>query len=271
MSIRNKTKGVKMKSKVALAVVAVLGIFFVQPAEANQGKSLVIIDSYFDSRSVKDNVVCITLSSNTPCIDERNAKIASPLSSNVNHGNAMIEVAKKQNPNIKIIALKSAGTSTADVNAGNFLEALKWINNNSSNIGAVSISRNLGTTKGSECIMPVRNIDAKTGDQQIRSLISVLSQKNIPIFAATGNTFGSTKIDYPACISSVNAVTAPGLADNTTVKYSADLVTLPGIGNNFSSTLFNLIPLTTSTATVAVATQYLVNGISPIKLVKVNA
>jgi hypothetical protein len=271
MSIRNKTKGVKMKSKVALAVVAVLGIFFVQPAEANQGKSLVIIDSYFDSRSVKDNVVCITLSSNTPCVDERNARITQSPKDNVNHGNAMIEVAKRQNPNIKIIALRSAGTSTADVNAGNLLEALKWINNNSSNIGAVSISRNLGTTKGTGCVMPARNINAKTGDQEIRSLISALNQKNIPIFSSAGNKFQSTAIEYPACISSVNAVTAPGFADNSTVKYSADLLKLAGLGDNFSSTLFGLIPLSTSTATVAVATQYLVSGMSPTKLVKVNA
>jgi hypothetical protein len=262
----------KMKKIIALAAVL---FSVVVPIQANgaETKSLVIIDSYFDSKVTDKNVSCIVVSTNSSCTDV--VTITSPLVGNViNHGNAMVEVAKRQNANLKIIALRSApasAKSVADVTPAMFIDALKWVDNNSNNVGAVSFSRYFN--HATKPCMPTTSAPytPELADAAIKSLISSLNSKGIQIFAATGNTFGSTKIDYPACLSSVNAVTAPGLADNSAVKYSADLIRLPLLGDNYLSSVFKAIPLTTSSATASVAAQYVSLGSIIGKPVKVTA
>lgn len=268
---------VKMKRNKMKKIVALLAVLFsvVVPVQANgaDSKSLVIIDSYFDSKVLGLNVSCIVVETKSSCTDVVTITNSS-IGNNINHGNAMVEVAKRQNPSIKIIALRSAPASSksvADVTPVMFIEALKWVDSNSQNIGAVSFSRYFNSP--SKPCMPSSSapytVDA--ADAMIKSLISSLNSKGIQVFASAGNTFGGTKIDYPACLSSVNAVTAPGFADSTSVKYSANLVRLPLIGDNFSSTLFKTIPLTTSSATASVAAQYVFIGSIVGKPVKVTA
>jgi hypothetical protein len=271
---------VKMKRNKMKKIVALVAVLFsvVVPIQAHgaDSKALVIIDSYFDSKVNNSNVSCIVVATDSACTDV--VTVTSPLfGNNINHGNAMVEVAKRQNPNIKIIALRSApasAKSVADVTPAMFIDALTWVNNHSSNVGAVSFSRYFN--HATKPCMPTTSAPytPELGDAAIKSLIASLNSKGIQVFAATGNTFGSTKIDYPACLSSVNAVTAPGLADNATVKYSALLGTLSSPIYNFQSTIIiggqNVIPLTTSSATSAVAAQYVSLGSIIGKPVKVN-
>jgi hypothetical protein len=102
----------------------------------------------------------------------------------------MVEVAKKQNPNLSMILLSSAAVSAksvSGVNAGNLIDALRWVEANSSTIGAVSLSRYMNGRK--ECSPASINTAPHGGvakaDQIIRTLIANLNSKGIPVFVST--------------------------------------------------------------------------------------
>jgi hypothetical protein len=265
----------KMKKIVALVAVLFSVVVPIQ-AHGADSKALVIIDSYFDSKVTNSNVSCIVVATDSACTDIVTA--TSPLfGNNINHGNAMVEVAKRQNSNLKIIALRSApasAKSVADVTPAMFIDALTWVNNHSNSVGAVSFSRYFN--HATKPCMPTTSIPytPELGDAAIKSLIASLDSKGIKVFAAAGNTPG-TKIDYPACLSSINSVTAPGYADAPVVKYSAFLGTVLAPIYNFQSTIIignqNVVPITTSSATVAIAAQFVSIGSIVGKTVKVTA
>ena len=255
-------------------IVALVAVLFsvVVPVQAQaDSKSLVIIDSYFDSRATGATIVCApTLNCSTT------AKPSTSIEDNTNHGDAMVEVAKRQGAT-NIIALRSAATPTSNVNAGNFIEALTWVNNNSSTVGAVSFSRFFNSVKMStsltECSPASENTapygGASGADKKIRDLITALNTKGIKVFAAVGN--GKKSIDYPACILNTASVTSPNPNDIKTVDvdFNISLITLPGIGSNFLGTIdwknpkmINpfVIPQATSSATAAVAAKWVVTG-----------
>lgn len=259
-----KKKGMK-KLIIALSVLA-LSVTAV-PAQA-ETKSLAIIDSYFDNASV-----CVALSG---CSVNLASKPA-PLSNPANHGNGMVEVAKKQNPNLNIVTIRSANTTakaTNEMTTGDFIRALSWVDKNSSGIGAVSISR---AFNGNKACSPNTAGTAEFGgatkaDQTVRSLIASLSAKGIPVFAATGNKFGA-KVDYPACILETTSVSvgSPNKAGQPTSAYTFDINTdyfASATVYSFKSPVFGLIPNTTSAGNVAVAAKYL-SGILDSKFVNV--
>jgi hypothetical protein len=265
-----------VKKFIALIVVLFSVAVPVNSVAADQ-KALVIIDSYFDSKVSAPNITCITLQ-NVTCTDIVTAKSTS-LASDINHGNAMAEVAKKQNPNMSIILLRSASVSATTVNpvnAGNFIDALRWVAANSSKVGAVSFSRYFNGQSG--CSPATVNTAGVYGgviqaDKTIRELIASLNTKGIKTFVATGNTKG-TKIDYPACIAETVSVSSGSLNKSGTMvsNYAWDLNTDFFADYNvlgYKSAILGVIPQTTSSATVAVASQYL-SGITLTKVVKVN-
>jgi hypothetical protein len=254
--------------KIAVGFVAVIfSSMFLMPSEAATPKALVIIDSYFDSKVYNADVTCITLA-NTTCTDVVTTQTSS-LSSDINHGNAMAEVAKKQNESLSIILLRATTPSSKTVNpvnAGNFIDALNWVNTNSSKVGAVSLSRYFNGNK--QCSPASVNTAPYGGvsgaDRTIRSLISKLNSKGIPVFVSTGNKVG-TKIDYPACITDVVSVSTGGRnSQGNIVSVNAFDINTDYFGSsdfsNYESNVFGLIPQTTSSATVAVAAQWLTIG-----------
>lgn len=263
--------------KIVIGIIAVLGIVYLQPAQAQNPKSLVIIDSYFDSKVNAPNIKCITLQ-NVACTDIVIAN-SSSLSHEFNHGNAMAEVAKKQSSAISVILLRSgtaSKNSVAGVNAGNFIDALNWVNNNSATVGAVSLSRFFnGTRSCSPASVNTAPYGGVSGaDKTIRTLISTLKTKGIPVFVSTGNKQGTT-IDYPACITDTVSVTTGSLnASGVLQSLNAMDVNTDYAGDNsvysFASPVFGLIPNTTSSSTVAVASQYMLSGFSLTKVVKVT-
>lgn len=272
MSIRTKTKGVKMKSKVALAVVAVLGIFFVQPAEANPGKSLVIIDAYFDSKVSAPNVKCITLT-NQVCTDvitkpellQGNKEVEA-----FTHGNRMVQTAQKQASLGSIILLRTSTPSQGKkaniggTNANQLISALQWVNNNSSSVGAVSTSIDIYNKNAKTCAENVGRADGNSpAHLTILSLISSLKAKNIPVFAATGNT--GTVISYPGCITDTVSVGVGSFSDSGVLAplYSFDVNT-----DYFASS--KIMNFSTSIATAAVAAKYVAGGFSTTKVVEIN-
>jgi hypothetical protein len=258
-----------MKKLSALFISVIIPV----TSQAADQKSLVIIDSYFDSRVISDSVKCITPNGGA-C--QYTAKLPFPasISHNTNHGNAMVEVAKKQNPSISIIAISAAGP-TSDVNAGHFIESLRWVSANSEKVSAVSISRFFNGP--SICSPASVNTAAYGGvlgaDKIIKELIVSLKLKGVQVFASTGNKPG-TKIDYPACIVDTVSVSTGDfnksgvLVSANALDANTDFVAPMGVFS-YSSNLFKLIPQTTSSATAAVAAQYVTNGVLPSKVVKV--
>jgi hypothetical protein len=264
--------------KIVFGIIAVLGIAYIQPAQAQSPKSLVIIDSYFDSKVNAPNIKCITLQ-NIACTDVVIGTNSS-VSHEFNHGNAMAEVAKRQSSSIPITLLRSTTpnkNSVSGVNAGNFIDALTWVSNNSSSVGAVSVSR-FFTNPNGRCSPSSVNTASYGGiskaDLKIRELIATLKSNGIPVFASTGNKRGSS-IDYPACITDTVSVTTGSLDSSGTLQsgnaidantdYAGDSAVF-----SFTSAVFGLIPNTTSASTVAVASKYLISGFAPNKVVPVN-
>lgn len=246
-----------MKKVVLLIVALVAALFPTTQAQANN-KSLVIIDSYFDSRALVGNTTCVTLS-NTICTDDIKVIPAQP-SHEVNHGNSMALVARKQSASINILLVRSGtvvinkrDANKSYVNAmtvDQLNQALLFVKNNASKISAVSLSR--GSADKGTCSTTNRNTDAS-----IKSLISQLKSMNIPVFISTGNKPGSP-VEYPACISDSMSVAAGigGTVYNSNYSSSVDYVgSTPA--NVFSYNLGSmLVPQTTSSATAAVAAQY---------------
>jgi len=251
-----------MKKIVLLIVALVAALFPTTQAQANN-KSLVIIDSYFDSRALIGNTTCVTLS-NTACTDDIKVIPAQP-SHEVNHGNSMALVARRQSASVSILLVRSGtvvinkkDASKSYVNAitvDQLNQALLFVKNNASKISAVSLSR--GSVNNGTCSTTNRKTDAS-----IKSLISELKRINIPVFVSTGNKPGSP-VEYPACILDSMSVAAGigGTVYNSNYNSSVDYVgSTPA--NVFSYNLGSmLIPQTTSSATAAVAAQY-VSGVT---------
>jgi hypothetical protein len=174
---------------------------------------------------------------------------------------AMVEVARRNNPEVPLVLLRSATVSNKGavgiLNGNDFLAALKWVDANSSNVSAVSFSYGLSgnMTKPGECkLSPTGLVNIKIVDPAIRSTVANLKNKGIPVFVSTGNDSNRKPVAYPACITdTVSVSTFPvGNHDANTDYFGV----LPTGKFNYGSVLFGLIPQTTSSANVAVATQW---------------
>jgi hypothetical protein len=226
------------------------------PTPAVNTKPIVIIDSYFDTRVANTTIVCIATDKcvNTPKPSKR-------VSDPVNHGMAMVEVARRNNPDVPLILVRSATVSNKGavgiLNGNDFLAALKWVDTNSSNVSAVSFSYGLSgnMTKPGDCkLSPTGLVNVKIVDPAIRATVASLKNKGIPVFVSTGNDSNRKPVAYPACITdTVSVSTFPvGNHDANTDYFGV----LPTGKFNYGSVLFGLIPQTTSSANVAVATQW---------------
>lgn len=235
-----------------------------EEAKRDNVKALVIIDSYFDSRVSSENISCLVLETKLPCTDVVTKKEAS-LASEINHGNAMIEVAKKQSQDVKIIALRSGNASAnyvSGVTPAQFISALKWVEANSDKVGAVSFSRYFNHPSKSCTPSSSSAFTPEAADLEIRKLVASLGSRGVPVFAATGNN-AKKAVDYPACILEVNSVSvgsvnkfgalAPGGANDANTDFFAPL----GATLTYKSALLGKINNTTSSATVAAASNWL--------------
>lgn len=269
-----------MKKIVALVAVLFSVVVPVQSQAADE-KALVIIDSYFDSRVVNAQIICVEVK--LDC-----SKIMKPtrsFSDNVNHGSAMAEVALRQNSNLKLLLLRTTKSAT-DVTGADLIRALQWVDNNSAVVGAVSFSRSISNNanKGN-CQLSSTGLIASpfatvpAADAEIKRLISSLASKGIPFFASTGNYKSglTTSVTYPACLPITSSVTANNY---TQALYNLDtdfIGSLPEgslYTTNYKSRIsFDgvtfVVPQTTSSATVATAAQYITKGTLAQKVVNV--
>jgi len=253
-----KIKRNKMKKLVVLTALLFSVVIPVQAHGADQ-KALVIIDSYFDSRVTKANIVCVALDG----CQVNPTNIPSSFSDNINHGDAMADVAQKQNPLLNLILLRSANASklsVQDMNGADLIRALTWVDSNSSSVSAISFSRSISNNqKVGECKMPTTGLvgtkfqTPATASAEIIRLITSLNAKGIPFFASTGNTSNKYVI-FPGCLPITNSVTTLTQLSDTNTDFSG--IIGDGSVSNYKGTVFPLIPQTSSSATVAVAATW---------------
>ena len=226
------------------------------PTPVVNSKPIVIIDSYFDTRVTNTTIVCIATDK---CVNT--AKPSARVSDAVNHGTAMAEVARRNNPEVPLVLLRSATVNNkgavGTLNGNDFLAALKWVDANSSTVSAVSFSYNLSgnMSKPGECkLSPTGLVNIKVVDPQIRTTVASLKSKGIPVFISTGNDSNRKPVNYPACITdTVSVSTFPVGNHDANRDYFG---VLPEGKWNYKSAFFGSIPQTTSSATIAVATQW---------------
>ena len=182
---------VQTKKTVKIFVVTFIALFFSSSSSAASNGSIVIIDSYFDARIPNATIVCIATDK---CINV--AKLSTKVSDAVNHGTAMAEVARRNNPNVPLVLLRSANVdkkgAVGILNGNNFLAALKWADANSLTVSAVSFSYNLSgnMSKPGDCkLSPTGLVDINKTDPAIRATILNLNSKGIPVFVSTDLQF----------------------------------------------------------------------------------
>ncbi len=256
---------VKMKRNKMKKIVALLAVLFsvVVPVQAQANdKSLVIIDSYFQSALATNPINSL----GAPCAQSKPVKGATA-SSPYNHGTAMYAVAKLQNPNLPIIPI-CASNAQSDVFPSQLISSLQWVKNNSDKVSAVSISLTFNKTR-LECLptSPAKKDDL-VNDTQIRSLIKDLNNAGIPVFASAGNSTNKS-YSYPGCIADTYSVVHAdnlGLgmvpwSNQSNTKYFVKLSD-DGSKFNYNSTLVGLVAHTSSSSTAAVAAMWVTNKVA---------
>jgi hypothetical protein len=244
------------------------------PEELPAEKALVIIDSYFDSSKISGDVVDI-------CIAKVGCEIIptpiAGISSAYNHGTAMAYLARKANPDVKLYLVRASssfknartGRVTINVINGNdLLNALAWVEQNLEDVSAVSFSYRISSNvRPGDCkLSTVGAVNVRVVDPQIRSAITRLKDSGVPFFASTGNDRNRKPVDYPACIPDTMSVAA-GVGGSILALSNHDSNTnyvgaLPANTFNYTSSVFRLIPQTTSSATVSVAALWTRNMVT---------
>lgn len=251
-------------------IIALVAILFsvVVPVQAQADtKSLVIIDSYFQSNVALNPIT----PSGTSC--PQTAPISGALASSpYNHGTAMYAVAKLQNPALNIIAICGANAKT-EMTPAQFISSLQWVEKNASMVKAVSFSRYFN--HATKPCMPTASAPwtPDTADKEIKRILTVLKQKGILVFASTGND--KTKpVNYPACIVDTASVVHANEVGSALGQFDVNtdyFVKISDDGSKFSySTTIGLVAHTSSSATAAIAAMWSSDAVTS-KIVKAAA
>jgi len=249
--------------------------------EIKESKAIVIVDSYFDSSKISGDVVNICIA-RVGC--EFTPNPIAGVAGAFNHGTAMAYLARKANPDAKLILVRAASATKnprtgvvtlAVVNGNDFLNSLRWTVSNKDTVSAVSFSYNLsGNMKMGECkLSTTGSVNVGVVDPQIRFTVSQLKTAGVPVFASTGNDSNRKPVAYPACIPDVMSVAA-GVGDSLVRSSNYDANTdfvgaLPANTFTYSSSVFGAIPQTTSSATASVAALW-TRGLATEKFVRVS-
>ena len=204
-----------MRNKIVFVLILTLTSTMASSAQAEQPKSLVIIDTAISAdqtwaQSILIEEACFIEYGKCPngqnfMEGKGSASIQGSAVKDVamHHGTQMASIAYQINPSTKLIMVRIAGLSakgyTNTYTTKAVVKALNWVKDNSTrlNVGAISLS--IGRSY-SQPQCPIEN--------ELRSIIQSLDASNIPVIASSGNGYNRTKIDYPACISEVVAIGA---------------------------------------------------------------
>ena len=258
-----------MKKTIAFAAIAAIPFMGISPAQAVEKPSVVIIDSGFDTNTIKPiKEVCILVTKNCnngKDFDESagssNTKIAllPNWKSEWNHGLIMADIVRQINPDANLIFIRNAiVTSKGAINIGGideFKKSLQWVIDNKSKYNIVSVSFSRGQQAylktSTEC--PV--------DRTIQSQIVTLQNLGTATVIAAGNNANKSYIDYPACIPEAVAISGIFSQNYTPNIWSSYRQTLRTNSSNLTdffaygnfNTVAGLVADSTSSSTAAFA------------------
>jgi hypothetical protein len=270
----------KMKKALLALLSATLLITVTQPAQAEDQKVLAIIDTAINSNNFSSIIheVCFTTikstnpSQNMSCPNgelfmEGKGSASAPWPASINngtyHGDTMAKAALVNNPNIKIVFIRaynvsSLGNSSTPYDGSTIVKALDWVNNNASKYSIDAVSVSLSGINTATKSLHIGCTDP-TILNPFQNQVSSLNEKNVPIFAATGNDRLTTVVGFPACVPGVIGVGALGNATQlekaTNTGPGLDMVALGTV----RVTKYNGSPTNTagtSVATVVSAAAY---------------
>lgn len=199
--------------KVALAVAVILGFVVIQPVQAEETKTIAIIDTAVDSNKIPNVIYEVCFTFNNTCQNKTgfqegkgSAMINDWKIKGADHGYNMAQVAVQTDPNIKIVFIRIADEKVYDTfsiirNDGSSLDkAIDWVSKNSArfNISAVSVSQSRSNFTAGTCPTDVIFTNA----------VATLNTANVPVFVATGNDSKKNQVGFPACVNGVIGVGA---------------------------------------------------------------
>lgn len=214
-----------MKTKVkVIAALSMAASLLTVPANAAQSKTLVIIDSGFNTVLLKDNIVAEACFIEYGKCPNGQSTMTGPGAATLastdaakdktfSHGTQMAMIAKTVNPGVQLVLIRIVGRSDKGFantyTTRSVSTALAWLQNNMQlNPAAVSLS--VGRSY-KETACPI--------ESGLQEQVAWFKQTGVAVFASAGNGSNPNKVDYPACIPDVIAVGA------TDTRYSQRGVT----------------------------------------------
>jgi hypothetical protein len=121
------------------------------------------------------------------------------------HGTQMSSVVASLNPNVNIIFIRIVGITKdgyrASTTDASVVKALDWVVANQSKYNIASVAMSQGNHD-----IATYNVSCK--NNVLSSDIDKLKALNIPVMFPAGNSYDTTRVDYPACIPQTIAVGA---------------------------------------------------------------
>ena len=211
--------------KIAVGLIAVFGLTVLQPAYAEDKKSIVIIDTAIDTSLPELNgkiVHEVCLMEELRCPNNKSfmegpgsatLPVTQVYSGGFEHGTRMAQVAARINPDMNIVFIrifpmdKKGNVATSAANANSTVkQALDWVINNKTKFNIVAVSTSLGhrpRKHGATYCSINRRFDAG-----LKLSIASLKTMGVASVFATGNNADKSRIDYPSCLSDSVAVSS---------------------------------------------------------------
>lgn len=205
--------------KVAVGIVAVLSLVFLQPVHAEPSKSIVIIDTAIDSSipqikaklvqevCILDRMLCPNGTKFQEGLGAATLPSSQALVKGFEHGTYMTLIANKVNPDANIIFIRIAGMksngSMDTYSVFDVEKALAWTITNKEKYNIVSVSASMGShvLKTGLNYCPTNATHAG-----LVGNIDKLLALNVATMFAAGNNRDYDRIDFPACITQAVAI-----------------------------------------------------------------
>lgn len=205
--------------KVAVGIVAVLSLVFLQPVHAEPSKSIVIIDTAIDSSipevkaklvqevCILDRMLCPNGTNFQEGVGAATLPSTQALKGGFEHGTYMTLIANKVNPDANIIFIRIAGMksngSIDNYSVFDVEKALAWTITNKEKYNIVSVSASMGSHILGTGLKYCPTNATHSG---LVGNIDKLLALNVPTIFAAGNNRDYKRIDFPACITQAVAV-----------------------------------------------------------------
>ena len=221
-----------MKKIAVGLLVAILAVLSVEPVNAADNNTLVIIDTAVDATKIPNIIYEVCFTQEKTCsnkTNEQEGKDSAAVSKwslgfntklSVDHGNQVAQAAVIANPNIKIIFIRIADERPTNIHwySESRQKAIEWVVKNTSKFGIKAVSMSQSTKDASSTTLYTQ-ITCPNDVAFKSSLQSLLSQK-VLVFAASGND-GKPGLGFPSCIPGVIAVGALKPSKTAKIPYTA--------------------------------------------------